>query len=287
MLVPSLRTILAQIPSGPWLDTLRNAPVTVLVMTVLLAVFFLVSLILLTVKSSALSSCRKADSNLIASFRGSAHPLAMLQNGEQHDLSPLFSLYLAGARELSFHLLGTDTVDKDFLTRLRAAGKIVPAQLHAVREAIHHQVMEESLRLEGRVGGISAFLRTLPWLAALTPLGAWLETQTSSADVVDPASRQTLLLSLAPVALALVGTVFCQLMVHLLGISVRRERLALAKFAIELSNVFDRHYVDYRQPMEQLPSISSFGPPDSPSLSLPPGDHTTSGRSPSALTPPA
>ena len=287
MLVHSFRSIFAQITSGPWLDTVRNAPVSVQAITAVLFIFFLVCFFLLIGKARELASDRRADASLLAAFRGSAHPLAMLQNGETFADSPLSPLYHTGARELSYHLLGTDQVDKDFLTRLRAAGKIVPSQMRAIREAIHREVLVASLPLEARIGGIGVLLRSVPWLAALAPLIALIETETSSATVSDAASRLTLLLSLVPVALALFGTVICQMITHLLSISVHRERQELSKFALELGNVFDRQYVDYRQPMDHLPSISSFGPPDSPSFSLPPGDPSPTGRSFTAPAPPA
>ena len=226
----------------------------------------------------AVSRIRKTNGAFLRSYKDSAHPLAILQNGESHGESTLSRVYLAGSRELAFHLLGTAAVDKDFLTRLRGAGKIIPYQMHPVREALQREVIECTEVLVSKIGAYGGLVRMAAWLAALTPFIAALDSHLFATRSEPAASPTAFLVSLAPVALALAATTVCLYMLQLLSISAEREKHALASFALDLSVAFDRNYVDFRQPMGQLPSISSFVPPDSPSFSLPPSDTPLPGR---------
>jgi hypothetical protein len=272
MPVPFLSPFFAEIQAPSGLDALLHAPLPVMIAAGVVVLLFLICFLLILAKTLAVSKIRKMNAAFLRSYKDSAHPLAILQNGERHGESTLSRVYLVGSRELAFHLLGTDAIDKDFLTRLRGAGKIVPFQMQPVREALQREVIECSQVLVSKIDAYGGLVRLAAWLAALTPFIAALDSQLFASRNEPAASPTAFLVSLAPVALALVAAAICLYMLQLLSITVGRQKQALASFALDLSVAFDRNYVDFRQPMGQLPSISSFGPPDSPSFSLPPSD---------------
>ena len=48
-------------------------------------------------------------------------------------IRPTYAVYLAGCRELTFHLLGTTEIDDTFSTRVAEADRISPVAMNAVR----------------------------------------------------------------------------------------------------------------------------------------------------------
>lgn len=283
MAAPSHWSILAQISAPSPLEAVKHAPLTVIIAAALLLLFFLVCFIVLAGRLRLLTALDRADRHFVNVFRASAHPLAILHNDEKLPPSPCCRLYAAGAGELAYQLLGLNHAGRDFLLHLRAAGKISPSQMKAVRAAL-----QRDLHLTGRefavsMGPLVGALRFLPWLAVLSPLLAWLETGGPATE----AARQTLYMqSLAPVAIALLGTVFCQLLLHWVDQRASRLGHEAEAFSLELAHAFDRSYVDYHHPIDQLPSISSFGPPEGPNFSLPPGDLPPAPRAIVAEPPP-
>ncbi len=217
------------------------------------------------VRMSRLRRAAKADAKFTAAFRSSAHALALFQNAESVEGSPRSALYTNASRELCFHLLGTDAVDQSFPMRLRAAGRIVSTQWQATQRAARRSIDESRRWLQGGLTG--AGVKALLGLGALGTLLSLMER--ASNGTLDAASAAS---SLKPLVLALA----C----HVIGVSwhSRVQRRAseavenLEEFSTELGTIFERNYVDHRQPIEVLPSLGGMGIADGPTFSVPPAE---------------
>jgi hypothetical protein len=222
-------------------------------------------------RGAMLRRARAADARFLAAFRGSAHVLAVFQSGESVSESPHSTLYANACRELAFHLLGTDVVDKAFAMRLRAAGRVMPSQWQATQRAAQRSIEESTRWFRSGLTGSG--------LKSLLPLGLFF----SLLALLNHAGAGTLNTEAAassarPFALALlyyaIGMVW-------LDRVLRRAEGALAElhdFSTELGMLLERSFVDHRHPMEALPSLGAMGmTSDGPSFNLPPSEPAKAG----------
>jgi biopolymer transport protein ExbB/TolQ len=146
-------------------------------------------------------------------FRSARKPLAIYQARETYPGSPAYMVYLAGCRELTFHLLGTTEIDDTFTQRLAEADPVSNVAMTSVRSALEREMDTFS--------GIAA--AGTPNLTAMAPgvSGALITTVTG-------------LLVAIP---AMFGYNF--LVVTLRGITVE-----LDNFAAELASAFEHRYLD-------------------------------------------
>jgi len=219
-------------------------------------------------RGRALKAAEMADEEFLHAYRSSAHALSVFHDQLRFPGSPSYAPYEWGCKELSFHLLGTDTVDNSYGMRMLSAGRITPSHMDVVRRAMDRRVIEAGRFLEAGLSGVG--VKSLPFIGLLGTLLAWLEDAGSGIGNAAVAS------ALLPMALSIV--------IYLLFMSwhnaiVRRARADFSKaedFATELSGVFDRTYVDHRKPLESLPSLGMMDMNDAPNFSLPPSDSITS-----------
>ncbi|MFZ4766753.1 MAG: hypothetical protein ACOYMN_17515 [Roseimicrobium sp.] len=214
-------------------------------------------------RGSRLSTASRMDAVFDNMFRGSAHALALYQEGKGVEGSPCSTIYQNACRELAYQLLGTDDVDKSFALRLRGAGRITPAQYGGVQRAIRRSVADASRWFRGGLAGGNAVT-----LLQLGGCGALL-------GILDHVGEGTLNLdtaaaSLWPAALALFFSAVSN--AWRLRLVQRADDVAakLDDFALELAAMFDRVYVDHRQPMETLPSLDGMGMVEGPSFNQAP-----------------
>jgi biopolymer transport protein ExbB/TolQ len=238
----------------------------------LVALVMLVCVVRWCVRFTVLRRAEAANEKFTAAFRQSAHALALYEHGALVPGSPRSALYTNACRELAMHLLGTDVVDKSFSSRLRAAGRITPWQWQATQR-VARRSLEESARWF-RSGLTGTGVKSLLGLGLFaTLLGLMAHGGGGTLDGAAVAS------SLRPLALALV----C----HVIGMACHRALLSqvndnvaeLEDFSTELGLLFERSYVDYRQPIETLPSLGGMGMSDSPKFSVPPTEAVSVGMS--------
>ena len=98
-----------------------NAPAIALSCTVLLVLGVFAFTLLLT-RRRDVDSILQADQEFSSALLSSQHALTLYQEQRGFVGSLRWQVYLAACRELCFYLLGTDQVEKNFATRLRAAG---------------------------------------------------------------------------------------------------------------------------------------------------------------------
>jgi hypothetical protein len=107
---------------------------------------------------------RRETRRFLKRFRTARKPLAIYQNREVYADSPMYAVYLAGCRELTFHLLGSTEIDDTFTTRLAEADRISPVAMNAVRSALEREVGEQALRLEDRMTVLATAVSGAPFL---------------------------------------------------------------------------------------------------------------------------
>lgn len=181
-------------------------------------------------------------------FRANRQPLRLYEDQARFEGTPLFDVYKAGCRELTFHLLGSPEVDETFRARLEIATKISPAQMRAVQSAMERAVGESSLRLESQMILLATAVSGAPFLGLLGTVWGVMDT---FGDVAAAGSAN--LTAMAPgVSAALITTVTGLLVAipamfgyNFLVTSIRAMILEMDNFAAEVSSEIEHRYVDH------------------------------------------
>jgi biopolymer transport protein TolQ len=180
-------------------------------------------------------------------FRTARKPLAIYQTREVYPDSPTFAVYMAGCKELTFHLLGTTEIDDTFSTRLAEADRISPVAMNAVRSALEREVGEQALKMEDRMTVLATAVSGAPFLGLLGTVWGVMDTFSAIAS-----SGNASLTTMAPgVSGALITTVTGLLVAipamfgyNFLVVTIRGMTVELDNFAGELAASFDHRYLD-------------------------------------------
>jgi biopolymer transport protein TolQ len=218
------------------------------IIIVLLFVASIFSWSVIWTKSRVLRLAKRQRRAFLEEFRADRQPLRIYQSRERFEGAPVFSVYKAGCRELTFHLLGSPEVDETFRARLEDALKITPAQMRAVTSAMERAVGETALKLESQMILLSTAVSGAPFLGLLGTVWGVMDT---FADIA--ASGRADLAAMAPgVSAALVTTVTGLLVAipamfgyNFIVTSVRAMIVEMDNFAAELASEFDHKYVDH------------------------------------------
>lgn len=223
----------------------------------------------LIVTASHLRRCEKADLTFLKAHQDASHSLEVYQDGLTFEGSPRHAVYLTSSREMAYHLMGTDTVDKSFAIRLRAAGRIAPSQMESVRKVQERTADFTARNLgEGLGDGGVAIVPFLGLLASLVSLLVDVGSGVTGSQLVVSA--------VAPMALGVLAFIPLMLWHNSLAQKVSEMAGVLGDFAVELATQFDRAFVDHRKPLESLPSLGSMLPMEGPTFALPPSDTSRS-----------
>jgi biopolymer transport protein TolQ len=190
---------------------------------------------------------KKETRRFLKRFRTARKPLAIYQNREPYPDSPTYAVYMAGCRELTFHLLGTTEIDDTFSTRLAEADRISPVAMNAVRSALEREVGEQALRMEDRMTVLATAVSGAPFLGLLGTVWGVMDTFSAIAS-----SGNASLTTMAPgVSGALITTVTGLLVAipamfgyNFLVVTIRGMTVELDNFAGELAASFDHRYLD-------------------------------------------
>jgi biopolymer transport protein TolQ len=181
-------------------------------------------------------------------FRADRQPLHLYSERARFEGAPVFSVYRAGCRELTYQLLGSAEVDETFRARLDTAPKISPAQMRVVGSAMERAVGEAALRLESQMIILATAVSGAPFLGLLGTVWGVMET---FSDVAHAGSAN--LAAMAPgVSAALITTVTGLLVAipamfgyNYLITSLRAVIVEMDNFAAELGSEFEHKYVDH------------------------------------------
>jgi biopolymer transport protein ExbB/TolQ len=181
-------------------------------------------------------------------FRADRQPLRMYTERMKYEGAPVFAVYKAGCRELTFQLLGSAEVDDTFRGRLDSAPRISPAQMRVISTAMERAVGETALRLESQMILLATAVSGAPFLGLLGTVWGVMET---FSDVATAGHAN--LAAMAPgVSAALITTVTGLLVAipamfgyNFLVTTLRGMIVELDNFAAELSSEFEHKYVHH------------------------------------------
>ena len=204
--------------------------------------------VLLT-KWSVLRQARLRNAEYLELFRKMRHPLDIYEQGLDRRGTPLYSVYAAGARELSLQMLGTSERDETFASRLRNARRIAPTQMSPITLSMERAIGEMAVRLEEKMSLLATCVSGAPFLGLLGTVWGVMDTFAAVAASKSGASIQ----DMAPgVSGALVTTVVGLLIAipamfgynHLIQ-SIKKMVMLLDHHAAELGAAYERHYVEH------------------------------------------
>jgi biopolymer transport protein ExbB/TolQ len=201
-------------------------------------------------KLRVLRLAKRQRDHFLRNFREERQPLKLYTERIRFDGTPIFHVYRAGCKELTFQLLGSAEVDETFKARLDIAQRISPAQMRVVTSAMERAVGESALRLESQMILLATAVSGAPFLGLLGTVWGVMET---FGDVAAAGSAN--LTAMAPgVSAALITTVTGLLVAipamfgyNYLVTTVRAMTVQLDNFAAELASEFEHKFVEHKR----------------------------------------
>ncbi len=251
MLFPNC-ALLASMGGGGLVFAFQQSTVPGKIILVLLFTASIFSWSVMITKFRVLRFAQRQRRGFLERFRADRQPLALYTEQAHFEGTPIFSVYKAGCRELTFQLLGSPEVDETFRARLESAPKISPAQMRVISTSMERAVGEAALRLESRMILLATAVSGAPFLGLLGTVWGVMDT---FGDVAAAGSAN--LAAMAPgVSAALITTVTGLLVAipamfgyNFLVTTVRGMVVELDNFAAELSSEFEHKFVDHGTPV--------------------------------------
>lgn len=218
--------------------------------TVLLALFIasIFSWSVMVTKFRLIRHAQRRRDQFLQLFRADRQPLRIYTDRLRFEGAPVFAVYKAGCRELTFQLLGSAEVDETFRARLDIAQKVSPAQMRVVTTAMERAVGETALKIESQMIVLATAVSGAPFLGLLGTVWGVMETFAGVAE-----AGKANLAAMAPgVSAALITTVTGLLVAipamfgyNYLVTTIRAMVVELDNFAAELASEFEHKYVDH------------------------------------------
>lgn len=218
--------------------------------TVLLLLFIasIFSWSVMVTKFRLIRHAQRRRDQFLQLFRADRQPLRIYTDRLRFEGAPVFTVYKAGCRELTFQLLGSAEVDETFRARLDIAQKISPAQMRVVTTAMERAVGETALKIESQMIVLATAVSGAPFLGLLGTVWGVMETFAGVAE-----AGKANLAAMAPgVSAALITTVTGLLVAipamfgyNYLVTTIRGMVVELDNFAAELASEFEHKYVDH------------------------------------------
>lgn len=206
-------------------------------------------------KIRMLSHAKKQSLHFLDLFRNHRQPLHLMESQLRFDGSPLWSVYRAGCKELTFQLLGSEEIDETFHARLDSAPHLSASQMRVVNSAIERTVGETALKLESQLILLATAVSGAPFLGLLGTVWGVMETFSGVAE-----AGSANLAAMAPgVSAALVTTVTALLVAipamfgyNFLVTTLKGMIVQTDNFAAELSSSFENTYGEQRATRNEL-----------------------------------
>ncbi len=249
--------------SNGFIYALQESHLPGIVVCVILVLLSAFSWTVMVTKFLMINRAKRQTLDFLDVFHHSRTPLDPFAESIAYEGSPIYWIYRAGSRELTFQLLGSSQVDESLKARLQRADKISESQMDTVSNAMERAVGEVSLRLENQMTLLATAVSGAPFLGLLGTVWGVMETFSGIASAGGSASLQ----SMAPgVSAALVTTVIALLVAipamfgyNFLINSIKAMIVRMDNYAAELGSAFHRHYVDHGRRFEALPSMTAMG----------------------------
>ncbi len=250
-LFPTAAYLAASTGAGGLVFALQESTLSGKIILLFLFVGSIFSWSVMWTKLRVLSHARAQRGRFLERFRADRQPLTVFIEKGRYEGTPLYSVYRAGCRELTFQLLGSSEMDETFRARLDTAPKISPSQMRVVNSAMERAVGEAALRLESQMILLSTAVSGAPFLGLLGTVWGVMDT---FSDVAMAGSAN--LAAMAPgVSAALITTVTGLLVAipamfgyNYIVTTVRGMVVDLDNFGGELASEFEHRYVEHRAP---------------------------------------
>jgi biopolymer transport protein TolQ len=200
-------------------------------------------------KYHMIALAKKENTLFLKRYRHDRTPLDLYAGHKHYLNSPLSHVYQAGARELSFHLLGSSEVEETYAARLADAEKVDAVSMASIRSAMERAVGEQALAMESQLILLSTAASGGPFLGLLGTVWGVMEAFSGIA-IAGSAS----LAALAPgVSGALITTVTGLVVAipamfghNFLITTIRSMIVEMENFAAECGSDFEHRYLKSR-----------------------------------------
>ncbi len=220
---------------------------------VIISVLFVASIFswsVMVTKFRIVNQSKRQNERFLADFHADRSPLRIFEAERHYAGAPLYHVYRAGCRELTFHLLGSPEVDETFNARLESAPRITPAQMRAVQSAMERAVGEAGLKLEAQMILLATVVSASPFLGLLGTVWGVMDTFSGVA-----LAGSANLKAMAPgVSAALLTTVTALLVAipamfgyNFLVSNLKAIVVQMDNFAAELASEFEHKYVSHSE----------------------------------------
>jgi biopolymer transport protein TolQ len=222
-----------------------NLPAKIIIFTLLIGSIF--SWSVMYSKWMDIRSARNATRSFLKHFRHAKHPLEPYKDQIGFQDSPLRQIYEVGAKEMSYHLLGSSEIDETFVARVRQANRVGGTAMSAVRSRMEQAVGEQSLKIESNMILLASAVSGAPFLGLLGTVWGVMDAFTGIAIAGNPQ-----LSNLAPgVSGALLTTVAGLLVAipamfgyNYLITTIRAMIVEMENFAAECASSFEHRFLD-------------------------------------------
>jgi biopolymer transport protein TolQ len=199
-------------------------------------------------KFVTVARARRHTFRFLETFRSSRAPLDIYSDSIRFENAPIYWVYRAGCKELSYQLTGSTDVNEEFLTKIEQGRKIAPSQVESATNAMDRAVGEVGIRLENQMTFLATAVSGAPFLGLLGTVWGVMETFSGIAS----SSAATSLQDMSPgVSAALVTTVIALLVAipamfgyNFLINNIKTLLAEMDNFVAELTSAFERRYRD-------------------------------------------
>lgn len=222
-----------------------------------------------------LARIHRADKAFSMQLKQSRTTLGLFEEGWRNEESVRFLIYLAGARETAFQLLGSRTPVEDMEDRVREAGLLPAGKVRVLDRAFESGLRQASMKVTSGVAG----LRFIGAAALLLGTIGSVWTLMAGFDKLEAGA------SLGPVLGSALGFVLISLIVATpaflariaFAIQIERLEFEIAKFKEDVARLFERKFIDFDR-SGPGPAESAVSPPP------PGGEGTVSGPGDDEIT---
>jgi biopolymer transport protein ExbB/TolQ len=213
----------------------------------LLLMLSIISWVKILSKWLQLMRMNRSDKAFSERLRQSRTTLELFEEGWQNEESARFLVYLAGARETAFQLLGSRNPVQDMEDRVRHAGLLPPAKARVLERAFESGLRQALMKITSGVGG----LRFIGAASLLLGTIGSVWTLMTGFDNLEAGA------SLGPVIGSALGFVLISLIVATpaflarIAFAIQTDRLEfeISKFKEDIARLFERKFVDFASPV--------------------------------------
>lgn len=190
-------------------------------------------------------AARRENGRFMAAFRRARKPLALYRERERFEPSPLAAVYQSGARELSFHLLGSSEVDETYEARLASAEPLGESSHASIRTAMEREVGVQMLKLESQVILLATAVSGAPFLGLLGTVWGVMDAfsgvateGSGSLSAIAPGVSGSLLTTVVALCVAIPAMFGYNFLVT----TIRSMTVEMENFAAECAASFEHQY---------------------------------------------